>query len=144
MGQYWPLFLIFIFSIQSTVNVQYNFLPITRFEPRTSVVWSYCSTNCPKYSGMFGVGFTPAQEDTNFVREVSLRGWLTVLLSCFAYVELTANLLACSNQNHSNRRSDVQWIFPLWSRWVFSYWHLQGIFVQGKKRMIIGALKIGP
>ena len=32
-----PLFFfVIVFSIQLTVNVQYNYLPMTRFEPRTS------------------------------------------------------------------------------------------------------------
>ena len=38
-------FFIFVFSIQSTVNVQYNFLPMTGFELRTSGVGSKHSTN---------------------------------------------------------------------------------------------------
>ena len=38
-------FFIFVFSIQLTVNVQYKFLLMTRFEPRTSGIGSYCSTN---------------------------------------------------------------------------------------------------
>ena len=38
-------FFIFVFSIQLTVNVQYNFLPMTVFEPRTSGIGSACSTN---------------------------------------------------------------------------------------------------
>ena len=32
-------FIIFVFSIQMPVNVQYEFLPMTGFEPRTSGVW---------------------------------------------------------------------------------------------------------
>ena len=38
-------FFIFVFSIQLTVNMQYNFLPMTGFEPRTSGVGSNRSTN---------------------------------------------------------------------------------------------------
>ena len=38
-------FLIFVFSIQLIVNVQYNFLPMTGFEPRTSGIGSDYSTN---------------------------------------------------------------------------------------------------
>ena len=45
MGQSRPLFLIFFFSIQLTVNIQFNFLLMTGFEPRTSGVGSDCSTN---------------------------------------------------------------------------------------------------
>ena len=37
-------FFIFVFSIQITVNVQYNFLPMTGFEPRTSGVGSNRAT----------------------------------------------------------------------------------------------------
>ena len=36
---------IFFFSIQLTVNIQYEFLPITGFEPRTFGVGSDRSTN---------------------------------------------------------------------------------------------------
>ena len=39
-------FLIFVFSIQLTVNVQYKFLPMTGFEPRTFEIGSNRSTNC--------------------------------------------------------------------------------------------------
>ena len=45
MGQSRPLFLIFVFSIQLTVNIQFHFLPMTGFERRTSGVGSDCSTN---------------------------------------------------------------------------------------------------
>ena len=38
--------------------------------------------------------------------------------SCFANVELDRDLQVWSNPNQSNRRSAVQWYFPLW--WVFS------------------------
>ena len=38
-------FFIFIFSRQLTVNIQYKFLPMTGFEPRTSGIGSDCSTN---------------------------------------------------------------------------------------------------
>ena len=38
-------FFIFVFSIQFAVNVQYNFLPMTAFEPRTSGIRSNHSTN---------------------------------------------------------------------------------------------------
>ena len=38
-------FLIFVFSIQLIVNVQYNFLPMTGFKPRTSGIRSDRSTN---------------------------------------------------------------------------------------------------
>ena len=38
-------FFIFVFSIQLTVNAQYNFLQMTGFEPRTSGVESDRSTN---------------------------------------------------------------------------------------------------
>ena len=41
--------------------------------------------------------------------------WIQLL---FAAVEWTSLLLVTSNQNQSNRRSTVQWYFPLW--WVFS------------------------
>ena len=41
-----PLFIfIFVLSIKLTVNIQYNFLPLTGFEPRTSGVRSERSTN---------------------------------------------------------------------------------------------------
>ena len=53
--------------------------------------------------------------------EVSLYGWPPVYplgFSCFAYVELATDLLVRSNPNPSNRRSTVQWYFPLW--WVNS------------------------
>ena len=39
---------------------------------------------------------------------------------CFAYVELETYLLVWSNPNLANMRSDVQWYFPLQSKWVFS------------------------
>ena len=38
-------FFIFIFSIQLTISVQYKFLPVTWFEPRTSGIGSDRSTN---------------------------------------------------------------------------------------------------
>ena len=38
-------FFIFVFSIQMTVNIQYKFLLVTGFEPRTSGIGSDCSTN---------------------------------------------------------------------------------------------------
>ena len=41
----WAIFVIFVFSIQLTVNVQHNFLPMTGFEPQTSGVGSDRSTN---------------------------------------------------------------------------------------------------
>ena len=41
--------------------------------------------------------------------------WIQLL---FAAVEWTSLLLVTSNQNQSNRRSTVQWYFPLW--WVLS------------------------
>ena len=44
--------------------------------------------------------------------------WLR--FSSFAYVELDRDLQVLSNSSQSNRRSDVQWYFPLWSKWVFS------------------------
>ena len=40
--------------------------------------------------------------------------------SYFACVELETFLLVCLNPNQSNRRSAVQWYFPLQSNWVFS------------------------
>ena len=46
MGNSRPLFFfIFVFSILLTVNVQYNFLPMTGFEPWTSGGGSDRSTN---------------------------------------------------------------------------------------------------
>ena len=36
---------IFVFSLQLTVNVQYRFLPMTGFEPRTSIIGSNRSNN---------------------------------------------------------------------------------------------------
>ena len=36
---------IFAFSIQWTVNIHNNFLPMTGFELRTSAIGSNCSTN---------------------------------------------------------------------------------------------------
>ena len=38
-------FFIFVFSIHLTVNVQYKFLPMSGFEPRTSGMGSDRSTN---------------------------------------------------------------------------------------------------
>ena len=38
-------FFIFVFSVQLTVNIQYKFLPMTGFEPRTSGIGSDRSTN---------------------------------------------------------------------------------------------------
>ena len=46
MGHSQPLLFIFVFSIQLTENnVQYNLLPMTGFELRTSGIGSNCSTN---------------------------------------------------------------------------------------------------
>ena len=45
MGHSQTLSLIFVFSIQLTVNVQYKFLPMTGFEPRSSEIGSDHSTN---------------------------------------------------------------------------------------------------
>ena len=42
--------------------------------------------------------------------------------SCFVYVELDAYYLVSLNPNQSNRRSDLQWYFPLRSKWVFYDW----------------------
>ena len=53
--------------------------------------------------------------------------------SCFAYVEWTTVLLVWSNSNQTNRRSAVQWSFPLywirynlpdcaWCQWGCSDW----------------------
>ena len=41
----WTISGLFIFSIQLTVNVQYKFVPMFGFKPRTSRVGSYCPTN---------------------------------------------------------------------------------------------------
>ena len=40
--------------------------------------------------------------------------------SSFAYVELDRDFQVWSNPNQSNRRSVVQWYFPLQCKWVFS------------------------
>ena len=45
MGHSRPFFFISVFSIQSTVNLQCKFLPMTRFEPRTSGIGSEHSSN---------------------------------------------------------------------------------------------------
>ena len=63
-----------------------------------------------------------------------VRGSITVRLtfcltdrlgcSCFVFVELVRNLLVWSN---ANRRSVVQWYFPLQSKWVFSGYSIRGL-----------------
>ena len=45
MGHSRPFFIIFVFSIQLTVNVWYKFLPMTGFELQTSRIGSHRSTN---------------------------------------------------------------------------------------------------
>ena len=62
----------------------------------------------------------PMQRLTYFVK-----GSITVQLTyclvlCFAYAELTTDLLVWSDANQSNRRSSKQWHFPLWAKWVWS------------------------
>ena len=40
--------------------------------------------------------------------------------SCFVELKLKTDLLVLPNPNRSNRRSAIEWYFPLWSKWVFS------------------------
>ena len=63
----WPIpvsfFFIFVFSIQLIVNVQYNFLPMTAFEPETLWSWKQLlyqlsratTTVCKKLSVFFDI-----------------------------------------------------------------------------------------
>ena len=44
-GPFWPFFFIFVFSIQLTVNVHFNFLPMAGFELWTSGIGSNRSTD---------------------------------------------------------------------------------------------------
>ena len=62
----------------------------------------------------------PMQRLTYFVKG-SITAQLTYcLVLCFAYAELTTDLLVWSDANQSNRRSAKQWHFPLWAKWVWS------------------------
>ena len=45
-----PLFLYFVFSLQLTVDVKYNFLPMTGFEPRKATALPTEAQPLPKLS----------------------------------------------------------------------------------------------
>ena len=64
--------------------------------------------------------------------EVSLYGWSPVFLfgfSCFVYAEVVTYLIVWFNPKQSNRRSAIQWYFPLWIKWVFSEARLNSILL---------------
>ena len=42
-------------------------------------------------------------------------------VSCFAYCELATDLLILQNPNQSNRRSAIQWYFPIQSKWFVNW-----------------------
>ena len=50
--------------------------------------------------------------------------------SCFSHAKLVTYLLVWLNQNQSNRRSAVQWYFPLWSKWVLTGLSIVNVIIQ--------------
>ena len=71
------------------------------------------------------LSFLPTQSIT--VRLTSSLFCLDGLL-LLTYVKWTTVLLVWSNPNQSNRRSTVQWYFPLW--WIYFWFHYNNEFVK--------------
>ena len=92
-----------VFSYYLTLNLPYE-----------SLKWK-------KYTG----DLTKIRENTQLLHKRKLLWTADVLfvlfgINWFAYAELETYLLVGLNPNQSNRRSVVQWYFPLQSTWAFS------------------------
>ena len=72
-----------------------------------------------KLKSVFRLAVSSCQRIFHFVRGIitlQLNSGFTSF-TCFVYFELTTGLLVWWNPNQSNRRSDVQKYFPLWSEY---------------------------
>ena len=109
-------FFFFSSSVSGSVwSCDVNFLWIGRAVPESSLqISNHLNMEYFTQTGaIWAVGREHSLSEGNLQFE-----WLG--FSCFAYVELDRDLQIWSNPNQSNRRSVVQWYFPLQCKRVFS------------------------